>query len=212
MAITSTEIRITLRYTYLAQKCENVQVFEPQGAAFLTADMPGVLEAYWNDIKAAMRALTSTSLAVGTFDSIIGESLNGDLQLAEYAIPPGERIGTRAAGDDGQWLTSLAAVGCRQTVATRFTRPGQKRFPWLREGDVEGNELTPTFISLVEPAFDKFCTALVLGAPVALGALQPIIVHEPGVRDPVRRTQYVTGKVVNQSVTSQVSRKKGRGA
>jgi len=212
MAISSTEFKINLRYTYLDQKCQNVQYFRLSGAAFLTATALGVLEAYWNDIKTAMRALTSTSSAVGTFDSILGEEIGGGLSFAEFSIPSGERVGTRAAGDDGEWVSGIMALGMRQTVATRFTRPGQKRFPWLRESDITGNELTTATITLYTPAVEKWALPITLGAPVATGVMTPMIVHEPTVAAPVRATQNVTGYVINTDVTSQVSRKKGRGA
>lgn len=212
MAIIGNRIDIHIRYTYLGQKCQNVMSYEPGGAAFLTADMIQVLEAYWNNIKGAFRALASTSAAVNTFDSLLGIEHGLGNQMAEYPIPPAERVGTRAAGDDGEWLSSFTAVGCRLTVATRSTRPGQKRLPFLRESDVTGNTLVPSIITLMDPAFQKFGDDVLLGAPVATGVLLPLVVHEPTVAAPAYAQQLVTGYTINPDVTTQVSRKKGRGA
>ena len=212
MAIVGNRVDITLRYTYLGQKCQNKMSYTPGGAAFLTADMIQLLEAYWENIKTVFRAITSTNSDVGTFDSILGEEFGLGNQYAEFPIPTAERVGTTRPGDDGEWVSSFTAAGCRLTVGTRDTRPGQKRLPWLRESDIVGNELAAATITLFTPAFAKFGDDVLLGAPVATGVLQPIIVHEPTVADPVYRQQLVTGYSMNPSVTSQVSRKKGRGA
>jgi hypothetical protein len=205
------EIKVAFRYTYLGQKCENVQTYLVGGVSSVLFTMDQVLEGLWNDYKARFRALGSTSTAVNTFDSLLGQQVGGSLQFAEFAIPSGERAGTRAAGDDGEWLTSFAAVGIRQTVGTRLTRPGQKRFPFLREGDVVGNAIAPTPLIPFNALGGAFSQVSVLGAPALGMALQPQVVHEPGARDPVRHVQPVIGWVTNSNVTSQVSRKLGRG-
>lgn len=212
MALIGSEVRVHFRYTYLGQQNQNIQSYICQGAAWATATMDNLLEALWNDYKARLRALTSTSAAVGTWDSLLGEEIGGGLQFAEFPIPTAERVGTRAAGDDGDWVSGIMAVGFRQTVATRLTRPGQKRFPFLREGDLAGNALMASVITLYTPVATAFSNPSALGIPVLGGALQPIVVHEPGMRDPVRRIQDVTGFVLNSNVTSQVSRKAGHGS
>ncbi len=205
------EIRVDWRYTYLGQKCENVQTYLVGGVSSVLFTMDQVLEALWNDYKVRFRALASTSAVVNTFDSLLGTQIGGTLQFAEFAVPIAEQVGTRPAGDDGQWLNSFSAVGIRQTVGTRATRPGQKRFPFLREGDVIGNALTGAILPDYNALGGAFSQVSVLGAPALGMALQPQIVHEPGVRDPVRHVQPVIGWVMNLNVTSQVSRKLGRG-
>lgn len=211
MPVTGGHAKISIRYTYLGQKCENVQFFRLTGTAFATATMEGVLEAYWNDIKDAFRSLFSTSADVSTIDSILGEEVAGLEGFAEFAIPPDERVGTRSAGSDGLWLNSFSALGMRQTVGTRVTRPGQKRFPMLREGDVSGNALTGAIIDYYDPALNKFIDPITLGAPVATGVMQPEVGKSVASGFPTVY-QDVTGKVVNPNVTTQVSRKVGRGA
>ena len=205
------EIRVAFRYTYLGQKCENVQTYLVGGVSSVLFTMDQVLEGLWNDYKARFRALGSTSTVVNTFDSLLGQQVGGALQFAEFAIPTAEKAGTRAAGDDGEWLNSFSAVGVRQTVGTRATRPGQKRFPFLREGDVVGNAIVAGSLVAFNALGGAFSQVSVLGAPALGMALQPQVVHEPGLRDPVRKVQPVIGWVTNGNVTSQVSRKLGRG-
>lgn len=174
--------------------------------------MEQVLEALWNDYKVRFRAVVSTAASAMTLDSLLGTEVGGGLLFAEFPIPLAERTGTRAVGDDGLWLTGIVAAGARQTVASRLTRPGQKRFPFLRRDDVTGNQLSAAVFALYTPLFTAFSSPSALGAPVVGGVLQPVIVHEPGVRDPIRHVQDVTGFVQNPNVTSQVSRKLGHGS
>lgn len=211
MAITGAYTRISLRYTYLGQKCQNIAYYQNVGVAFLTATMAEVLEAYWNDVKAALRALTSTAVAVGTWDSILGEEIGGGGSYAEYAIPTAERPGTRGVGNDGEWVTGVLAVGARLVVGTHATRPGQKRLPFLREGDITGDQLLSTAITLFQPAMQKFSQNITLGAPVALGVLTPVVGGTVVGGYPTV-FQVVTGLLMNTNVTSQVSRKAGHGA
>lgn len=211
MPITGSEIKITVRYTYLEQKCENVQYYRPVGAAFLTATMDGVLEAYWNTVKSAFRAIMTDNLPDASWDSILGEEIDGGLSFAEFPIPVLERVGTRATTGLGEPLLSFAAGGFRQTVATRLTRPGQKRFPFLFEADVIRNVLGGAYLALLAAVADFFCTDVPLGVPVLTGVLSPEVVHDPTPSRPTRATQLITGFIINPDVTSQVSRKKGRG-
>jgi len=173
--------------------------------------MTGVLEAFWNDIKTLLRGIASTSTAVNTFDSLYGEEIGGGNSYAEYAVPVAERAGTLAAGDDGEWVSGLMSVGSKMVVGTHNTRPGQKRLPFLREGDITGNLLTAAAVAKFDPVFAIWSEAHILGAPVATGSLFPEI---GGTRIAGVPTvwQDVVGRLTNTDITSQVSRKKGRGA
>jgi hypothetical protein len=211
MAITAAQIKITYRYTWLGQLCQNVMYWAPQGAAFLTADMIQVLEAYWNDLQPTLAPLMPSASTIGTFNSLLGEEIGGGAQFAEYPIPPLEQVGTRAALNSANISASFLALGIRLTVGTRVTRPGQKRFPWLGETDIALNAIDPTIITLYQPLAEHFSGPRVLGAPVALGALQPVV-GGTEVSGVPTVWQDVTGYVINPNATSQVSRKVGRGS
>jgi hypothetical protein len=211
MAITESLIKTTLRWTFLSQQCQTVQYYEPDGAAFLTADMVGVLEAYWNDIKTAWRALIIES-ALFTFDSLLGEEVGGGASFAEYAVPTEESMGTRAQGTLGSFLPSFMACPVRLTVGTRLTRPGQKRLPGLSDGDVDQNTVLSAYRTLAEDVAVKYGEFITLGAPVALGVLHPRVVSLSGSPPQVVSSQRVTGYLVGVNPTTQNSRKLGRGS
>lgn len=205
------EIRVAWRYTYLGQKCENVQTYIAQGAAVIAVTVDQLCEALWNDYKARYKAVMSANRAINTFDSLLGDEVGGSLAFGEFAIPFADQLGDRLPDATSQWLNSFSAVGVRQTVGSRLTRPGQKRFPFLNENDVSNNAIEGATLALFDALGGAFSQPSALGSPAVGVAMQPVVVHEPGVRDPVRHVQDVIGWVTNPNLTSQVSRKLGRG-
>lgn len=210
MAVTGSKIKVIYRYTYLGQECENIQWYTPGGAAFLTATMDGVLEALWANMRDVLHAISWGSLTINSWDSLLGEEYFGGNGFAEYPVPLGERVGDRTGSSTSDLIPSFNAGGFRQTVGTRSTRPGQKRFPFLSEGDVTNNELGTTYVGLLEDVAEAFSTVRVLGSPVATGVLTPVVAGTV-VNGMPTVFQDITGYVVNPDVSSQVSRKKGRG-
>nr|CRY97683.1 hypothetical protein [uncultured prokaryote] len=212
MAITGDALLINLRYSWLGQKCQTGQYYTPGGAAFLTANADAVGEAWWQDVKAAWRALVVSDASVLTFDSVIVEEFNGSGGLGEFAIPTAERLGTRVLGGSPEPCASYNAVGVRLTVPTRNTRPGQKRFPVFYENDLERQVIAAAYLALIPALAAKYSNTLTLGAPVALGTLTPIIIkYDPNTGAELDR-QDVAGFVVNPDLTTQVSRRKGHGS
>jgi hypothetical protein len=202
MAITAAHIKVVFRYVYMGQNCANIQYYATNGAAFLTASMEGVLEALWNDVKGSLRALTPDSQSLAEW---------GGLAFAEYAVSGAERLGTRASGATSEWMPSFVAGGFRQTVGTRLTRPGQKRFPFVRENDVDQNNMAASYLTPLEQVAIHFTDDIVLGAPVATGVLTPVVGGTVVAGVPTV-FQDIIGYVLDNHVTSQVSRKLGRGA
>jgi hypothetical protein len=202
-------LRITIRGQIIGQAFQNVAWYVTDGAAFLTADATAVGEAFWNDIKGVWRAamLPSTGL---TTDSILVSEVGPGGAFGEYAIPSGERQGTRVGGT-GDFLPSFNAAGIRLVVATRTTRPGQKRIVGGLEGDAGGQQWLPAYLTLINNIAPKFAEPITLGAPVATGVLIPHVVRTNADGSAVLASQEITGWVTNTNVTSQVSRKVGRG-
>lgn len=205
------EIKVDWRYTYLGQKCENVQTYLVGGVSSVLFTMDQVLEALWNDYAARWKDLLSVSGTINSFDSLLGTQIGGTLQFAEYAIPSGDRQGVVAANEFFQWQPPYVCAGVRQAVATRVTRPGQKRFPFVLTAQQAGNALTPTILAKFDALGGAFSQVSVLGAPALGMALQPQVVHEPTVSHPTRALQPVIGWTTNPNSTSQVSRKLGHG-
>lgn len=204
-------VKISLRYTFFGQRCQNVQWYRTDGAAFLTASASGVLEAYWNDIKSAWRAMIVTSPSF-EFNELALEEENPTGAFGTYAVPLAERQGTRALGSLVDFLPQFVAASAKLTVATRVTRPGFKRLPGIMEGDSGAGEISATFVSLADAVAAKYSTPIILGAPVATGALIPVIVRLDPNTGAVSASQDVSGRIVSNIPTSQVSRKRGHGS
>lgn len=212
MPITAPNLAITLRYQWMSQKMQTKRVYSVTGAAFLTATAVGVGEAFWNDVKTVWRAMTPLAGA-SVFKSVLVEELGGGSSFGEYAIPVGEQSGTRSTAGLTQEAPSFVNVGVRFTVGTRITRPGQMRVPFLWESDMDGQAVNSTFLTLVTALATKLAAPSTLGAPVATGVLTPQVVRfAAGSGVVIEDQQDVVGFVVNTNLTSQNTRKIGRGS
>lgn len=200
-------LKITLVGSILGQVWNNVQWYVTDGAAFLTADAVGVGEAYWNDIKSLWRATMAITPQLTTTSIKVSEP-GPTGAFGEFAIPPGEQQGSRAIASN--LIPSFNGGGIRLTVATRATRPGQKRIVGATELDITEQSWEAGYLTLLNNVAPIFADTRVLGAPVATGTLAPIIVSLDAIGN-VTASQPVTGFVTNPYVTSQVSRKRGRG-
>jgi hypothetical protein len=145
-------------------------------------------------------------------DSVFFQEIGGGLQYGEYAIPPGERLGTRSATGLGDFMPAYVAVGCRLSVTTRSTRPGQKRFPFALEGDNVNGRVGDAFLTLCGAVAALYSTPLIMGSPVATGTLTPQIVRFNKDDGSLVAQQEAVGYVLNGSFTSQVSRRPGHGS
>jgi hypothetical protein len=171
----------------------------------------GIAEAYWNQVKTPYRALCVTT-GLRVFNSVTVRELNNPTgALATFSIPDAEQDGTRAAGTLGAFMPVFVAVGARLTVSSRVTRSGQKRFPFMTEGDVESNLISPTFTGLVENVLDEAVGTFLLGTPAALDELQTVVCRKDAT-GAVTAHQPVQGYIINPYATSQNTRKIGRGS
>ncbi len=210
MPITGNLLEITLRMVFLAQRIQTVGWYTPAGGAFSTATPAGVGEAWWNDVKTVWRALGPSSSGL-VFDTVFVREYNGAGGYGEFAIPTAERSGTRTVGTLGDFLPPYVADAVKLTVATNLTRPGQKRFPFAMEGDNENGLIVGTRPALVNAVAAKYVGPLTLGAPVATGTLNGVVVKKTGVPPIPAQWQAVQGAVLNPYFSSQNSRKIGRG-
>lgn len=176
--------------------------------ALITGGM--VAEAYWNHVKTTYRALSQVGSGAVFTSVLFRELSNPNGELGEYAIPSAEQVGTRANQTNPDSYPAFVAAGARLTVTTRTTRPGQKRFPFLTESDVSARNLGASFITLVDNLLDVANAAVILGAPAATGTLTPYVFRLDNTGTVVAG-QATLGHVINPYVTSQVSRKYGRG-
>jgi hypothetical protein len=210
MTITSgTLIEISVVGIALDQTCMNV--FQYTADPVVAGTTPEQLgEAYWNHVKATYRGLCPSEFS-GYFRSVFVRELNNPTgAYGEFTVPTGERGGTRVPSEGNVPMPAFSAIGMRLSVASRATRPGQKRFPFVAEGDNVYGQLSAAAITAANALGDVLTTGMVLGSPTATTTLYPIIVRKD-VTGAVTAHQDVTGYIVNPFVTSQVSRKQGRG-
>jgi len=165
--------------------------------------------AWWNYVKTDYRAIAPTisspfrSVRVRELDSATGE-------YGEHAIPAAEQSGTRTpAGTD--WMPMFVGVGVRLTVATRATRPGQKRFSYVMEGDSDGTYVAASYTVPLNALMVKLANSMTLGTPAVGSQIKPVVVRKnPATGLPIAH-QDVTGFIINGQFVSQVSRRPGRG-
>ncbi len=212
MSLVDAHIGLTLRYTYLEQKCQNEFMYFTEGAVFVGVNAVQVAEAWWNDIKTDFRAMVGTPTDVARIQSVVCRNLVVGGELGEYAIPVGEQAGTRSFAGLADAAPSFVNMGFRMTVGNTTTRPGQKRFPFLWEGDMERNRILDPMLALLETFAAHVDSPLTLGAPVAAGVLQPVVGGTIDADGFPTVYQDVVGHLINTNITSQVSRKLGHGS
>jgi hypothetical protein len=207
--VDGTLIEMNLNMLMLAQQISMVFQYEVVGIG------PGVsavqiAEAYWNNIKVTTRALSQAAGFTLPFKTITIRELNDPAgAYATYDIPFAEQAGTRSSGS-GDAMPPFVAVGVRFVVGTRATRPGQKRVPFVLEGDNISGQLQSGMQGIVQTWCGVMTNIMNLGAPAALTGLQPIVVRKDA-GGFVTAYQNVTGFLVNGNLTTQNSRKIGRG-
>ena len=176
-----------------------------------TPSAVNIAEAWWNGVKAAYRALASTDFGAA-FKSVKIKDLDTSTgEAGEYAIPSAEQTGTRTPPAQPQILPLFTAAGVRLTVPTRVTRPGQKRFPFLTESDNDTGTLGSAYTALLNSLMPGLIAPSILGAPAAGTTLRLMVVNKspPGV---FNYGQQVASYVVSTNITSQNTRKPGRGS
>lgn len=112
----------------------------------------------------------------------------------------------------GQTGTTFNAIGMKLVPTTRLVRPGGKRYGGIVEDWISGNEIvTPRPV-----AIDNLAVFMDGGLNVSNGGyavtLHDVVVKRPAVRGvPPYTMVEVHEWIVNPNITSQVSRKAGRG-
>lgn len=167
-------------------------------------------QAWWGHVKANYRALVNAGFGLAFQSVRVQELGNPDGEYGEYGIPSGEQSGTRTNPADGEFQPSFMAAGVRLTVGTRLTRPGQKRFPFLTQSDANVNLLGSTFTGLLVTLMDTMTQNITLGSPAAGVVLVPYVVSL-NADSTIRASQFVTGYKINPFLTTQNSRKAGKG-
>jgi hypothetical protein len=170
-----------------------------------------IAEAYWNHIKTAYRATVPSTMPTPFQSIFIRELNNAAGDYAEFDIPAPEKTGTRNPPSQAELLPPFVGIGVRLVVGTRVTRPGQKRFGFLMEGDSNAGVVPSGTATLFVTLMNVMSVNMLLGAPAATVELQPIVVRKDA-QGYVTAFQNITGYLINPYITTQNSRKYGRGA
>lgn len=162
-----------------------------------------VAQAFWDYIKTEWRA--TFPLDIGPwFRRVVVENVTNGLDFGEYTIPTSEDDGTRTTSGDylGDWL----AVAMRLNVGTHLTRPGQKRFGGLYEGDQASGFITSTLRGLYETFGGKLDENIGFGL-LTDGEMQPVVYGEVNDERPEPVYNPVTSVTVQDRFTSQRTRR-----
>lgn len=203
-------IEIVMNMRAQGQETLNIWQYSIQSIP-VTVTAVQLAEGWWNHVKATYRAL-QLATQPDTFISVRVRELNdptGD--YAEFDVPTAEKLGLRANPSQNELLPSFNAAGVRLVVGSRVTRPGQKRIPFLVESDNVAGTIQASFKTLLTSHMNVMSVPMVLGAPAALTDLYPIVTKKDQFGT-VSAYQFVTGYIINNNITSQNSRKVGRGS
>jgi hypothetical protein len=202
-------VEISLNMVSLGQQMAMVFQYQVNGIAPSVTAVQ-IAEAWWNNVKVSTRALAQTGVFAAPFRTVLIRELNNPTgDYATYDIPPAEQAGTRSSGS-GDAMPPFVAAGMRLVVGSRATRPGQKRVPFVTEGDNIAGALVAGYVGLMQTWGGVITSLFNLGAPAALTGLQPIVTRKDA-NGYVTAYQPITGYLVAQNITSQNSRKIGRG-
>jgi len=210
MSFSASLIEITLRYLNQGQHCQTARCYSWDGVAIATASAPQLGEAWWNHYKDAWRALANPDPDFAQFTSVLVREVGGTLTYGEYPIPVDEQDGTRSASFTGP-MPSFTSVGCRLSVGTSVTRPGQFRIPFMDEIDNDRNFVHANFLAICDDLAALYSQPNTLGAPTATGVITPQVVKFGVDNNDVAANQPIVGYVLNNVVTTQVSRRQGHG-
>jgi len=203
-------IAVTVGGTMFENSWMNVWTFRVEGEVG-SPSAANIAEAIWNGFKTPYRALVAnihTSafqyVKIREMDSLTGE-------YGEFPIPSGEAAGTGGTSAT-TYLSTFTAAGIRFTVGSRVTRPGQKRIPGQRAEDQNSFVWTAADLAKLNTFGTAALANAILGAPAAGTEVSLVVVSVDRTTGLPVANQDVTGFIVNQSPTSQVSRKAGVGA
>lgn len=206
MSFSASLIEVQVRYSLFGKPNMNRQFHTWDGAAVAAATPEQVGEAFWNDVKVRMRAIMPNATDQMFFTEVFVREVSPSGVYGAYAVPVGERAGTRGAVSAANIMPSSNAGSVKQTVGSSTTKPGGKRHSPLLDTDVEANQvLGAAYLALLDDWAEAWCDVHVLGAPVATGVLEPVIVRFTG--DTPTAWQAVTGWSLKNLVSTQLTRK-----
>lgn len=167
-------------------------------------------EAWWNAVKPGYRNATAVGFGPVFKTVKVRSMMSATGDAGDYAIPSADQTGVRTT-PSGDQCARFMACGLRLVVGSRLTRHGHKRIFGLYEADVSGDGVQAAFADLALGIAQQQLPSMVLGAPALTQTLIPVVAAFDGTY-PVTRFQPWTSVLVDTNVTTQLTRKIGRGA
>jgi len=196
-------VQLTVHQSYGGSNLVNC--FTYQNLNVLASTAEELAEAFWNYVKDDWMDAVSSDLK---FSRVELTSYGEDQDVATFTIPVGETEGNR-----GSILSApdFVAASVRLDRASRVTRPGFKRFCGVAEEDYEfPGSLTSGGIAVWSPFVALLDDQIDFG-PLNADSIKPVIYSPPNSRHEGIIVQAVTAAVLMPRVTTQNSRKLGRG-
>lgn len=206
---TGSLVEISLNELVLGQQMS--QVFQYRVLGMLpTVSAVQLAEAWWNHTKTTTRALCQGATFASPFKTVLIREMNDSAgDYATFDIPVVEQTGTRTSGS-GEAMPPYVSTATRLVVGSRTTRPGQKRMPFVLEGDNVSGLLQADLLGKTQTWAALITATMTLGAPAATVELHPIVCRKDAAGF-VTAYQDITGYLVNGYLSTQNSRKYGRG-
>ncbi len=205
-------IRCSIRYTNQGEQCQTSIAYKSVvSAADRTGEAFG--SDFWAHIKETWRNLQPDSSDLHTYSIFVtGLSRPEYSPYGEYSVPAGETRGLRSTASD--LAPPFVAAGLRYPTGSRRIRDGQQRVSLLVEDDFQLQRLVSGIYDnvqalaakMADPLYNQDAIATVIAVPVVVGIRytgDPPTPYE--ISDPIQTW------IVDEYVTSQVSRKHGRG-
>lgn len=191
--------RLIDRQTLLGQEVLNVYYYKQSTAAGSSIML---MEAFFADVVAPMLPLQSNAL---THTRIDVENLTGVVDYVEQVLL-GNNIGTNT----GEALPPFVCYGIRWNRASRLSRHGYKRIAGVTETTQNGGGLVSTF----DDEMATLVTAMQTPVTEDTGpsGYTPVIVRKTGSAPNYTYDDFEVGSCQFTGITSQVSRKYGRGS
>ena len=203
-------IEVVFNMNYNNNQVLNVWQYK-LGTVIGTIGLVQLLEAYWNNIKVNYRAVFCNNVG-NLFLTLKGRELNNVVgDFAEYDIPLAEQTGTRAPLSPTDQFPLFVTAGVRLVVGTRMTRPGQKRFSPIQETDAINGVMSSVLKTPLNTLMTQMTNVMTMGAPALTVDMHPIVCRKD-TSGFVTASQPPTGFLINNNLTSQNTRKYGRGA
>ncbi len=204
------KIRMVLSGKVLGEQWQNVLHWSVNSPAAST--YAEFAEAWWLDFGDLWQNTCSPTTGILSVEVYDNEDPLGEYGF--YAPPVIDNTGIRT----GEQSAPFLATGVKWNVATRATKPGSIRLPGLTETDMlSGGQISTAYATAVQAYADAMVAGLSFGLLGAGGAVLVVYgaPHAASTRFPARATgvyNTVISATVNELVTSQVSRKYGRGS